>query len=77
LLRDYPPGILTYPPQKGIFEDDVPNFPRWDMLVAWRVFSAPGNPFNKAEKFKAGFHFLKETWLGSPWICPDLWDYSP
>ena len=24
-------------PQSGIFEDDFPNFPRWDMLIHWRV----------------------------------------
>ena len=32
----YPPvnsGKPTYPQKNGIFEDDFPNFPRWDMLV--------------------------------------------
>ena len=24
-------------PWYGIFEDDFPNFPRWDMLIHWRV----------------------------------------
>ena len=24
-------------PQKWHFEDDFPNFPRWDMLIPWRV----------------------------------------
>ena len=28
---------LTYPPKNAIFEDDFPNFPRWDMLIPWRV----------------------------------------
>ena len=25
--------------QKWHFEDDFPNFPRWDMLIPWRVYS--------------------------------------
>ena len=28
---------LAYPPQTWDFEDDFPDFPRWDMLVPWRV----------------------------------------
>ena len=24
-------------PKKWHFEDDFPNFPRWDMLIPWRV----------------------------------------
>ena len=25
-------------PKEWHFEDDFPNFPRWDMLIPWRVF---------------------------------------
>ena len=28
---------LTCPLLKAPFEDDVPNFPWWDMLVSWRA----------------------------------------
>ena len=40
----------------GIFEDDFPNFPRWDMLIPWRV----------------RFFFRGSKWLGGnihqqPW----------
>ena len=31
-------GTITYPLAVGSFEDDeFPAFPRWDMLVPWRV----------------------------------------
>ena len=33
----YPPGNDHISPKNGIFEDDFPNFPRWDMLIPWRV----------------------------------------
>ena len=34
----YPPtGTITYPPKMAFWVDDFPNFPRWDMLIPWRV----------------------------------------
>ena len=31
--------------KNGTFEDDFPNFPRWDMLVPWRVTPIDGRKF--------------------------------
>ena len=33
-----PSRKLTYPPKMAFWVDDFPNFPRWDMLIPWRVF---------------------------------------
>ena len=32
---------LTYPRKNGMFEEDFPNFPRWDMLISWRGTNIP------------------------------------
>ena len=37
MVDHLPSWELTYPPKNGTFEDDFPNFSRWDMLVPWRV----------------------------------------
>jgi len=29
---------INISPSEGMFEDDFPNFPRWDMLVPWSVY---------------------------------------
>ena len=43
-LGKVPSRELTYPPFKGISEDDFCFFPRWDMLVSWRVGRLPITP---------------------------------
>ena len=37
-----PSRELTYPPKKWHFDDDFPNFPRWDMLIPWMVSYSKG-----------------------------------
>ena len=43
-------------PPKWHFKDDIPNFPRWDMLVPWRV---PIHPWKDR----------KMIWTKPPWLC--------
>ena len=31
-------GTITYPPKNGTFESMIFLFPRWDMLIPWRVY---------------------------------------
>ena len=37
VIRPLPSRELTYPPKMAFWVDDFPNFPRWDMLILWRV----------------------------------------
>ena len=52
----YPPGNDHIFPQKWHFKDDIPNFPRSDMLVPWRV---PIHPWKDR----------KMIWTKPPWLC--------
>ena len=36
-VKSIPSWKLTYPPKMAFWVDDFPNFPRWDMLISWRV----------------------------------------
>ena len=67
----FPPGNEHIPP-KWHFEDDFPNFPRWDMLIPWRVLLF----FSRVFLCKLMFRYSRGK--GSCfflWICP--WPLPP
>ena len=37
MVHELPSRERSHIPPKWHFEDDFPNFPRWDMLIPWRV----------------------------------------
>ena len=37
--KQWPSWELTYFLKSPFWVDDFPNFPRWDMLISWRVAS--------------------------------------
>ena len=53
---------LTYPIFNGTFEDDFPNFPRWDILVPWRITT--GNEINEASCSPNDFEVIYVIVLG-------------
>ena len=44
-------------PKNDIFQDDVPNFPRWDMLISCKLISSPGGPPNRGYPTLVGWIF--------------------
>ena len=55
-----PSRELTYPPDVWHFwVDDFPNFPRWDMLVSWRVYFCHSNWSLYDDVYKAGIFQFK------------------
>ena len=61
-----PSRELTYPPDKGIFEDDFPNFPRWDMLISWRVDVC-------INKYLSSLMEAKHILCFTPWMLQIQW----
>ena len=49
-------GTITYPLFKGTFEDNFPNFQRWDMLVSWRVLPPMKHEQKPPKKRKLLWH---------------------
>ena len=67
---------LTYPPDVWhIWVDDFPNFPRWDMLISWRVdlrvgCGLPWHTYRKVLKRRLWIIFLSFLWgRDNLWGC--------
>ena len=59
---------INISPKNGTFEDDFPNFPRWDMLIPWRVshLDVSENRGTPNSSILIGFSFINHPFWGTP-----------